>query len=327
MARTSDQKRKLLLLIEFFKRKTDEEHTAQAADILAYLEANGVEAERKSIYSDINALQDAGFDIVLSKKGAGGGYFLASGDFELAELKLLVDAVQSAKFITQEKSGDIIKKIETLTSEYNGRKLQRQVYVTNRVKAQNDAVIVNVDNIHEAIQQNRIINFLYSSWNIKKELVPRHNGEKYVVTPIYLVWDDENYYMVGYDEKEEKIKHFRVDKISKITITEDRPDHTMPIDTNLDEYSKMHFGMFGGEGQSVTLKCENKLVGVIIDRFGRDVPLIPRDDEHFAARISVQVSDQFFGWLSGFRGGVTIDSPVDVKEKFEQFIEDIRKHI
>lgn len=200
MAKSANQKLKLL------SENTDEEHPASTADIIAYLEANDIHSERKSIYDDIEKLRDFGYDILQVHSRRGGGYYMGGRDFELAELKLLVDAVQSSRFITSRKSRSLIKKLELLAGKHDAGKLQRQVYVAGRVKTENESIYYSIDNIHRAIQENRQIAFQYLDWNLKKELVPRPNGEK-KVSPWALIWQDENYYLAAYDSASGVMKH------------------------------------------------------------------------------------------------------------------------
>ena len=323
MAKTSDQKLKILYIISLLAENTDEEHPMPMADIIKYLEGQGISAERKSIYNDIAMLQQSGYDII-NRKSRPAGYYMASRDFELAELKLLVDAVQSSKFITEKKSNALISKIEKLTNKYEARKLQRQVYVTNRVKTSNESILYNIDYINEAITDGVKIEFKYGEWNLQKELVPRKNGKVYRENPIMMMWDDEYYYLVAYDDEDDKIKHFRVDKMMSIVVTDSkivRNRITSGFDAAV--YAREHFGMFAGREEVVSVRFSNNLIGVVIDRFGRDVTIIKEDDNFFKARLKVQVSDQFFGWISGFHGQAVIVSPETVRNDYIKFIEDI----
>ena len=217
MAKSVNQKMKLLYILKILTEKTDESHCLPAQEIIALLASYGITAERKSIYDDIECLNHFGYDIVNVKSRKGGGYYLASREFELPELKLLVDAVQASRFITQKKSRELISKIEKLAGPYEGKQLQRQVFVAGRVKTENESIYYNVDRIHKAIQDNAPVMFLYLAWNVKKELVPRHEGKKYRISPWALTWQDENYYLIAYDDEVGRIKHFRVDKMSNIT--------------------------------------------------------------------------------------------------------------
>ena len=321
MAKSFNQKQKLLLILSYLQENTDEKHAVTAAQLMEYLYQNGINAERKSIYSDINTLIDMGYDII-TRKGKEGGYALVSRDFELAELKLLVDAVQSSKFISEKKSNKLIKKIEKLTSRHEGHKLQRQVFVANRVKTDNESVFYNIDGIHEGIATKCIISFVYSEWNLKKQLVPKNNGNRYVVKPLLLVWDDENYYLVAKDAETDVTKHFRVDKMTNIVV-EDKCFKESETDATPAQYSKEHFAMFSGEDEIVTVRFERKLIGVVLDRFGKDVSIIPKDDNCFDARLKVKVSNQFFGWLTGFGQSAEIIAPENIVEKYRDLVKGI----
>lgn len=323
MPKSSEQKKKALIILRYLWENSDEEHPLPTVAIIDYLENMGIKAERKSIYSDIEMLCLLGYDIIY-RKGQDGGYYMASRDFAMAELKLLVDAVQSSKFITEKKSNELISKIEKLTSHYEGRKLQRQVYVANRVKTDNESILYNIDAIHEAISGNYRISFLYSEWNMQKKLVYRNNGERYVTDPLSLVWDDENYYLVAVEISSGITKHYRVDKMSDIVIEAVRRS-VSGYKYNAAEYTKEHFSMFHGEKEIVTVRFAKNLIGVVIDRFGKDVRIIPKGDEHFDARLDVQVSNQFFGWITGLAPNAKIIAPESVVVQYTELIEDIIK--
>ena len=198
--------------MEMLRQDSDEQHPLSTREIIDRLEAEGIHAERKSIYDDIAKLCDFGYDIIQVQNRLGGGYYLAEREFELPELKLLVDAVQSSRFITTKKSRDLIKKLEKMAGHFDAGKLQRQVYVAGRVKTENESIYYSIDNIHRAIQENRKIAFSYLEWNLKKELVPREESKR-IVSPWALIWREENYYLVAYDGKDDIMKHFRVDRL------------------------------------------------------------------------------------------------------------------
>lgn len=302
--------------------KTDDEHAITMPEILAALEHEGIKAERKSIYDDFRALSDFGIEIEGEKVGKSFCYRVVKRDFEIAELKLLVDAIQSSKFITEKKSRALIKKIESFASDYDARKLQRQVFVQGRIKTMNESIYYSVDNIHTAIAENKMISFQYFSWNVKKEMELRRDGKVYEISPWGLSWDDENYYLVAFDGIEEKVKHFRVDKMLNIKVI-DKPREGKKELSNLDmaEYAKMSFGMFGGEQTSVRLELDNSMVGVIIDRFGKDIPLRPSGTDKCIATVNVAVSDQFYGWIFGLGGKVRITSPDYVVEGMKERVD------
>ena len=322
MPRSDKQKLKLMYLIKLFEERTDVSHGLSMTDIIEALSEEGITAERKSIYADISALNEFGFDIVKDNEGKACVYKLVERDFEIAELKLLVDAVQSSKFITESKSNKLIKKIEGLASNNEAKSLHRQVYVANRIKTTNESVYYNVDDIQKAISENHKVSFQYFQWNPNKEKELRHNGMRYEISPWALTWDDENYYMVGYDSKERKIKHYRVDKMLKIEIMADskREGKALFKDMDMAVYSKKIFGMFGGVEETVVLECKNGISGVIIDRFGTEVDIIKRSADSFTVRVNVQISPQFLGWVFSLGENIKIISPDSVVERMRDEI-------
>ncbi|MGM9682898.1 MAG: helix-turn-helix transcriptional regulator [Eubacteriales bacterium] len=308
MAKTSGQKLKILYLMKILLENTDSTHAMTLNEIAASLEKYGVVAERKSLYDDMETLRVYGLDIE-TRRDTHVRYYVASRQFELPELKLLVDAVQSSKFITAKKSGELIKKLESFASVYEAMQLQRQVYVSNRIKTMNESIYYNVDFINSGITENRRITFKYYDWTPQKEKKLRHDGKVYSVSPWALTWDDENYYMIAYDGTEQKIKHYRVDKMLEINITDiPREGGEMFSDFDMAIYSKEVFGMYGGESAVVVLECDNSLAGVIIDRFGTDVSMFPGADG-FRASVRVMVSPTFISWLIGFGSKMKVISP------------------
>ena len=319
----SNQKLKLLYLLKILSEKTDEEHTMTVPQMIEELSKYGISAERKSIYDDLECLKLYGVDLCVEKSKTY-DYFVASRDFELPELKLLVDSVQSSKFITKKKSLELISKIEKLTSHENAKKLQRQVFVTNRVKTFNEKIYYNVDKIHEAIAANRQITFKYFEYSVSKEKVYRKDGNLYVESPVSLTWDDENYYLITFKPKYNSFTHYRVDKMENICVSDEKrvlPDHEF----DLSDYAKSVFGMFGGEKTSVTLEFTNDLAGVIFDQFGTEIPVIKTDNEHFKFTVNVAVSSQFLSWVLAFGNKAKILSPDDVAQKLIEHIEQVRK--
>lgn len=324
MAKTYNQKMKLLHILQVLKEKTDENHYLTAAQLIDELDKVGIRAERKSIYSDINELTDYGYDIIHVKSRTNGGYYLAGRDFELAELKLLVDAVQSSRFITKKKSTELIKKIEKLTSNHEAKNLQRQVYVTNRIKTDNESIYYNIDDIHNAIQNNKRIKFQYMDWTVSKELKPRKNGQWYEVSPYALIWAEERYYLVGYSAQDSEIRHYRVDKIGKVELTnEKREGMENPANFDVAAYSNKVFGMYGGEAESVTIAFPEKLIGVFIDRFGKEIDIRKREEGYLSVRTSIVPSGQFYGWICGLGKNVKILAPEKVREGYCSYLEDV----
>lgn len=310
------QKLKMMYLAKILLNNTDEEHTITVPEIIAELSKYGISAERKSIYDDLECLQLFGLDIC-SIKSRTTGYYIASRDFEMPELKLLVDSVQSSKFITSKKSMELISKIEKLTSIENAKKLQRQVFITNRVKTFNEQIYYNVDRIHDAISANKQITFKYFYVDVNKEKVYRKDGNLYTESPVSLTWDDENYYLITYKSKYNNYTHYRVDKMESIELTE--TDRVLP-DKKFDitDYTKKIFQMFGGEESDVSAEFDNTLAGVVFDKFGTDIPVIKKDDKRFICRIKVASSPQFLSWIIGFGSKAKILSP-------EYIVNDIKK--
>ena len=222
MAEVNKQRLKLLYLMEIFSKDTDDEHMLTLSQIISRLKAYGVDVERKTLYQDFEILRYYGFDIVRVQTQRNYLYHIGNRDFELPELKLLVDSVQSAKFMTDKKSKSLIRKLEAMASKYEAQKLQRQVVISGRVKTMNESIYFNVDKLHEAIGCGRQIRFKYYRWNVNKEMELRKDGGWYQVSPWGLMWDDENYYLIGYDGEEKKIKHYRVDKMKGITVVDQR---------------------------------------------------------------------------------------------------------
>ncbi len=320
----SQQKLKLLYLMKILLEKTDEEHHITVPEMIGELAALGISAERKSIYSDLEYLELFGLDIC-SERGKTHGYYVASREFELPELKLLVDSVQASKFITRKKSMELISKIEKLTSHENAKKLHRQVYVLDRVKTLNEQIYYNVDKIHDAIAEDRQIAFRYFDLNADKQKVYRKEGKAYQETPVALTWDDENYYLIAYKAKYGNFTHYRVDKMDSISVTEE-PCVKPEKEFDLSKYSKSVFSMFGGEETDVCLQFENSLVGVVFDRFGTEIPIRKVSDTHFTCNVKVAVSPHFLTWVMSFGSRAKIISPEPVVEKLKELVEDIRKN-
>ena len=321
MAKSTNQKLKLLYLMRILLEKTDEEHGLRLGEIIDELAKYDVDAERTSLYSDFEALRVFGIDVNSIQKNRTVYYYVGSRDLEVAELKLLVDVIQSSKFITEKKSRQLIKKLERYVSQYDAQKLNRQVYVHGRIKTMNESIYYNVDKIHNAIDENVMIKFQYYQWNVDKEMELKHGGAFYKVSPWGLVWDDENYYMIAYDSSAEMIKHFRVDKmirISQLDIVREGKDDFKKIE--MSSYTRKRFGMFTGKEQSVTMLCENELAGVMLDRFGRDVKIRKVSETQFQITVDVAVSHNFFGWLIGLGNGVKIIAPDNVVEDMKQYI-------
>lgn len=327
MARSSNQKLKLLYLLKILTEQSDKQHCMSMQMLIEALAAYEIKAERKSIYDDIAQLIDFGYDIALVKSKTGGGYYLAGREFELAELKLLVETVQASRFLTLKKSRELISKLEKLASKAEAGQLQRQVYVANRIKTANESIYYIVDDIHRAIQNNEQISFQYLEWNLEKELVPRKDGKVYTISPWALTCKDENYYLIAHDEEEKKIKHFRVDKMGQVKALSgvSREGAELFKQFDIADYSNKTFGMYGGREETVTLEFENRFAGVVIDRFGREVSIRKRGEDHFTVRVKVALSGQFYGWVTGLGSGAKIVAPAETAEEYRDYLETVLK--
>ena len=316
-----NQKLKMLYLAGILSEETDDRHSLTIQDIIEKLAALGVNADRKTLYRDLEELRRYGMDIITTHTGHYYYYNLGSRDFELPELKLLVDSVQSAKFITNRKSADLIRKLSGLASRHEGKYLQRQVVISGRVKTMNESIYYNVDKLHAAIGEDSRIRFKYYRWNVRKEPELRKNGAWYSVSPWALLWDNENYYLVAYDAEDDKIKHYRVDKMLKISVTgEKREGREKFSEFDPARYSRSLFGMYGGEDVRVTLEARNDMIGVLIDRFGKDILITRTDEDHFRTNVEVAVSIQFLGWVMALGDGIRIVGPESVVEQMRQEI-------
>ncbi len=316
MARGQNQKLKLYRLREIMLEMTDETHGLTMNQIQTELERYGITSERKSIYSDFEELMSTGVEVIGEKCGRDFLYHVVKRPFELAETKLLIDSIQASKFITKKKSTALINKIKGFASRYEAAQLERQVYVQGRIKTMNESVYYSVDAIHEAISNNMKICFRYCAWDTNKKLVPKRDGEFYVVSPWALILDDENYYLVAFDSDAGMVKHYRVDKMLRIdTIEEKREGKEHFKNFDLESYSVQNFGMFGGELKRVKIEFPDEMVGVFIDRFGKDIAIRPAKKGYSQVAVEVAVSRQFFGWIFGLGSNVKIVSPKSVVDK------------
>lgn len=319
MAKGENQKLKLLYLMKILLEETDDEHGLTMEQIILQLDGYNISAERKSLYADMEDLRRYGLDIFAVKSGRTTYYHVGHRQFELAELKLLVDSVQASKFITAKKTNELIRKLEGLVSVHEASQLQRQVYVTDWVKTINESIYYSVDKLHDAIAMDVKVKFQYFQWNTRKEMELRKGGAYYVISPWALLWNDENYYMVGYDSEAGIPKHYRVDKMLKLELTQERRDGKERLEKfDVSNYSKKVFGMFDGEEDKVKLEFENRFAGVAIDRFGKDVTFWKTDEGHFQVHVDVVVSNQFLAWIMSLGSGVRIVGPEHVVQKMRE---------
>ena len=312
------QNEKILYIAKILMENTNEDNPMTANLLIAKLSEYGVLVERKTIYSAVDTLIAFGYDIQNSKAEPK-GYYIASRDFELAEIKLLVDAVQSSKVITQKKSIELINKIKKLTDVNSARRLQRQVVISGRAKMANERVYYSIDAIYEAIAKGKKISFQYCEYDINKNLVPRKDGKVYVYTPSILIWDDERYYLVAYDSRHNSYTHFRADKMINVKVLNEEADKPKK-ELDAARYTKSVFSMFHGDFEDVVIAADNKLIGAFLDKFGMDTIVKRYSDTEFEIKVQVAVSNTFFAWLFQYGNMVKILSSENVAEKYKEHI-------
>ena len=316
-----ETKPKLLCLAKIFVTKTDENHPLSTNQLIEMLKSDyGLSVHRTTIPRDIDVLKKFGMDII-SVRSTQTKFFLGQRTFEIPELKLLIDAVESSKFITKKKSDELIKKIYTLASENQVKRLKRNNYVPNRVKPDNEQIYYIVDAINDAINLKKKISFQYYEYIRLKKKALKNEGEVYVISPYHLVWSGDYYYVIGYSDKREQLVCFRVDRIAVIPVILGESAVKKPSGFNLDESLRSVFSMYSGETEVVDLKCKNKLMKTMIDRFGDNVKTYVYDDESFHIITKVEVSNTFFGWVFGFGGDVKILGPENVKSQYKEMLE------
>ena len=324
MARSEKQKLKLLYILKILSEEADEQNPVSTKELIEKLAGYEISVERKTIYSDMECLKDFGYDIGFDGNRSKGGYYLASRDFELAELKMLVDMVQSSRFLSAKRSRELIKKIETLAGKHEASELQRSVYVTNRVKTPNEKVFYSVDCIHRAIAKKKSITFHYQEYTVEHQWQLKSGGKLYQVSPYYLTWNNENYYMIAFDEQRRGIRNYRVDRMKDLELTDrNRQGNEAFSDFDIVSYANKAFNMFDGEEKRLKLVFSNTLANVVVDRFGKDVMIRKEDEEHFSATVTVAVSKQFYGWLTGIGDGARIAAPADEVKKYREYLQEI----
>lgn len=322
MPRSPNQRQRIFYLLKLFVEQSSAENTFTIEEMILYLQKFSIKADRRTIYSDIETFREFGYDII-GLRGKGYAYYLGSRTFELAELKLLADAVACSKFISERKSRKLIQKIGTLASKGEADQLEREVIVANRVKSTNERVFYNVDMLHRAIVENRQVSFLYFDYGIDKRKQYRRGGSRYLVSPYALTWETENYYLLCDYPQYEGVNAFRVDKMEDI-IQEDKPCSQPPADFNLARHSRQVFNMFGGGIEYVELLCHNNVLTAVFDKFGKDVNILRFDDDHFKMTANVSVSRTFFGWIMQFGAMVKITYPKRVAAQFIAHLEEIQ---
>ena len=311
----NENQRRIFLLLRLLYDQTDEDHYISVADILQFWKNNGILAGRKSVYSDIDLLMEMGVDIICIKSTQN-RYFIGSRLFQVPELKLLVDAVESSHFITEKKSKILIEKLGHLTNKYVANQLNRHIYMDGTTKPDNETIYYTIDEIQTAIQEKCPISFQYFEYTQDKKKVLKHDGYRYVFSPYAMIWNRDYYYVVGWSEKHEKLAQFRVDRITAIEHL--NSGYIEDEAFNPATYVQEVFGMYNDDTCAVKLLCHNSTMRNVIDRFGEDVDTSPVDAEHFRVTVNVAPSPPFFSWVFTFGGCIQIEGPDSVLEEIRQ---------
>ena len=309
-------KKRLLMLIKLLQEHTDEDHPVSTRDIMAYYKENGMSSDRKTLDADIKLLQEQGFDLIKIKSSPN-KYYIASREFELPELKLLIDAVQSSRFITEKKSRELSRKLANLASAEQAKELDRHTGVNGRAKSTNEKQLYTVDTITKAINEKKKIRYQYQEYDGKKRKILRNDGEVYVLSPYMLYWNEDFYYVVGYSDKRECITAFRVDHIVNVEVLDEKAVKK-PKGFKVSDYSSSIFGMFSGPETEVELECRNDLMKYIIDRFGEKIKVKPTENGTFLTTVTVDLNPTFYAWVFQFAGGLKINNPKKVIEEYSK---------
>lgn len=326
MSRGKKQKLKLLYLAKIMLEETDEDHRLTIADLIEELAKYGVTAERRSLYDDLSCLEEFGLMAIHKVQEKGNVYYFADQKlFSDAELRLFADSMASSRFITERKSKDLIKKLASLTSVYTAGKMKREIAVDGRIKSMNSSIFYQVDAIQDAIAQNKQIQFSYYHWNLQKKL-ERSYSSPVTASPWGLVSYEDRYYLAAFDETDQFIRNYRVDKIRDVKILDKPREGRADFgEANMADYVKNSFGMFTGERTPVELVFDNDLAGVLIDRFGTEMPIQKEDDFTSRTCIDITVSPQFYGWLLGLGSRIHIAGPENIKWDFLDYVDEIRR--
>jgi predicted DNA-binding transcriptional regulator YafY len=323
VAGLSRQKQKLLVMKRFFEEKTDEDHAITGAGLIEELKASDIKAERKTIYDDIKTLSDSGMDIVVTKDGHSNAYYLGNRAFQDEELYVLADAVASCRFLTKRKSQELIKKLQSLTSEYKAKNLRRLVFVENRTKNFNEQIYYSINKIQSAIFEDKEITFRYTEFNPDKKQILKHGGETYSASPYSMVWENDNYYLVCYCNKHKKICRYRVDRMVNVDISVTPRRELTDTEKNEVTNQQSLYGMFGGRLESVTMEFDNSLANAVIDKFGISCHPHRNSDDTFVLTADVQVAPTFWGWLFQFGTRAKVLAPENVVEQAKEYIDSI----
>ncbi len=316
MAAANTRKR-ILLILRLLYEKSDEENQLTTGEIMAYLKKNGLAADRKTLREDITFLTDEMKYDIITVKGSPNRYFWGERIFEMPELKLLIDAVESAHFISDKKSKIMIEKLAALGAAGQRKQLIKDIGYTGKVKYDTDGLYYIIDMIESAIDEKKKIQFQYYEYNEKKEKILRNNGEIYTISPYTLCRNEDNFYMVGYSDKRQTVVSFRVDRLYHPEMTGEKAVKK-PDDFDIADYGKKIFGMFSGQERTVELECNNELMKYIMDRFGMNVCVREKTTNTFSVKVRVELSPTFYAWVFQFGGGIRILRPKDAVEGYEK---------
>ena len=318
MAKENSQKIKLLKLIEMFRQETDEQHPMLATTVCKRLAEMEISCDRRTLTKDIATLNEFGYEVMSAMVGHEKAYYVEDRSFSVPELKILIDAVQAASFITEKKTAQLIDKLADLGGGHRAALLKSNMIYFNTLKHRNEAIFYNVDYLEAAIEKKVKVIFRYFDLNENGEKVYRRDKHHYVVEPVALVFNDENYYLVAYSGKHDSVSHYRIDKMDGVEVIEDAVcDKALELRDSLRGYTEQLFGMYGGPQESVTLQFNNDLIGVVFDKFGEDTKMIRVGENACVATVKVQISPAFWGWVLGFAGQMKILSPENAVSEYK----------
>lgn len=314
---TANSKLRVFYIRDILSRYSDEEHPLNSTEIINLLERDyGITCERKTVYECIEALTEYGYDII--KAGSKKGFFLASREFELPEIRLLIDAVQSADFISAKKSKALLKKFGNYASKYQYARIEKQVYIENRNKRDNETLFYNINSLHEAITAKKQVKVIYRKRKISGDVKPHYEEKQLLINPYCLIWSDDHYYLVGNHTKHDNLIHLRIDRIKSVDVTSERArpfSEVSPYTVSFDaaDYSNKHLSMFSGDIKPVELICKNEIVEEILDEFGERTKIFPYDGESFSARLNLAITEGLVSKIMQYGDKITVVAPNDLR--------------
>lgn len=323
MTHNTSQKR-ILLLYKWLLEETDADHPIASTEILQRWEDAGVPSDRRSVYKDVETLLDCGVAIEMSRTITN-NYYLSDREFSLGELKILIDAVEACQIIPNSASRHLVKKLTSYAIAEEKAELRRPVYVDKVYKTGNTNVFDITDVLYEAIREKKKVKFNYTDFAVNRSKIYRHDKAVYTLSPYFLKWNSDRYYVIGWSDEHQNISHFRIDRIGNLYITEEKAEKK-PTGLDPEKYGSKVFGMFGGKSEMVTLRCTNERMRDIVDKFGMRVPVEVVDESHFDVMVEVEPSPPFFGWIFQFGGDVQIIAPENIKEEMSQMASSFTKN-